>query len=119
MKIDRELLDIDNIISSKKNLLELFIRRTAVVTCTSEYMTEKIIKDQWLQANKVSQSDSSIGEINIPNIGTVRMSKKKANNRIGIMNKNLIKLRGDNNENQVAINELVLKSIKLKSKYEY
>lgn len=82
MQINDQLLDIDGITKSKKPLLELFIRRTAVITSTPEHLVEKIIKDQWNNANKVSQSTSDISEIEFCNLGTFFISKSKAKKRI-------------------------------------
>ena len=82
MEIKEELLDISNIKSSKKTLIDLFIRRTAVLTSTSEDLVEKIIKDQWSYANKQTQTDNPIKEISIPNIGTFKLSDNKARRRV-------------------------------------
>lgn len=82
MKIEDELLDIEGIKGSNKSLLDLFIRRTAVITSTQEALTEKIIKDQWSRANKAFNSQSSIGEIDFCNIGTLYISPSKARKRI-------------------------------------
>lgn len=82
MEIKDELLDIEGIQNSKKPLLDLFIRRTAVLTQTDESMTDKIIRDQWRNANKVSQRDSQVAEIDFPNLGVLYMSKNKGNKRI-------------------------------------
>jgi len=81
-KIINELLDIDGIKSSNKNLLDLFIRRTAVITSTQESIVEKIISDQWKQANKALSSETSISEVDICNIGVFYISPSKAKKRI-------------------------------------
>ncbi len=82
MQINDTLLDIEGIRKSKLNLIDLFIRRTAVLTSTPEHLVEKIIKDQWANANKMTQPGRSIGEMNFPNLGTFYISKSKANKRI-------------------------------------
>jgi len=82
MQINDELLDIEGIKKSNKNLLDLFIRRTAVLTSTQEHLVEKIIKDQWKNANKVSQPGSPISEIDFCNIGTFFISGNKSKKRI-------------------------------------
>lgn len=82
MEIKDELLDIDGIKNSNKALLELFIRRTAVVTSTQERVVEKIVKDQWKQANKATQTGSPISEIDFCNLGTLYISPSKARKRI-------------------------------------
>lgn len=86
IEIKEELLDIEGIKNSNKSLLDLFIRRTAVVTSTREDLVEKIIKDQWRQANKKAQAGNSIGEFDFCNLGTFFISKNKANKRIQKIN---------------------------------
>ena len=81
-KINDELLDIDGIKKSNKPLLDLFIRRTAVITSTQESLVEKIIKDQWSRANRASQADTSISEIDFCNLGVFYISSAKAKRRI-------------------------------------
>lgn len=82
MEIKDELLDIEGIKKSNKNLLDLFIRRTAVITSTQESITEKIIKDQWSRANKMTQKNSQISEIDFCNLGTFYISPAKAKKKI-------------------------------------
>jgi hypothetical protein len=82
MQIKEELLDIEGIKASNKPLLDLFIRRTAVITQTSEALVDKIIKDQWRNANKMTQVGSSISEIDFSNLGTFYISSTKAIKRI-------------------------------------
>lgn len=82
MKINEELLDVDNIKASRKQLIDLFIRRTAVLTSTDEALTEKIIKDQWGNANKQMQSASSVAEVYFPSIGKFSLSTSKAQKRL-------------------------------------
>lgn len=82
MEIKEELLDIHGIQNSKKNLLDLFIRRTAVLTQTSESLVDLMIKDQWRNATKVSQPGSPIAQIEFASIGTFTMSPTKARKRV-------------------------------------
>ena len=82
MQINDTLLDIEGIKKSKLNLIDLFIRRTAVLTSTPEHLVEKIVKDQWANANKMTQPGRDIGEMDFPNLGTFYISKSKANKRI-------------------------------------
>lgn len=82
MQINEPLLDVDVISGSRKSLIDLFIRRTAVLTSTPENITEKIIKDQWNQANKALMSDTSIGQVDFCNLGTFSISLSKANKRL-------------------------------------
>lgn len=82
MEMKDELLDIEGIKRSNKSLLDLFIRRTAVLSQTSEDITDLIIRDQWRNASKVSTPGTSIAEIEFPNLGTLYMSKNKADKRI-------------------------------------
>jgi hypothetical protein len=89
MEIKDELLDIDGIKKSNKPLIDLFIRRTAVLTSTPEWLVEKIVKDQWKQANKKTQDDSEISEFDFPNLGTFYISSNKANKRIKRQEKHL------------------------------
>lgn len=123
MQINEPLLDIENIKNSKKNLLDLFIRRTAVLTSTPEHLCEKIIKDQWANASKVLQSTSDVSEIDFCNLGTLFMSQAKAKKRIA-------RLQNSNNKylveaeqkpelqkkllNKVQINKGFIKSITYK-----
>ena len=82
MEIKDELLDIEGIKSSNKNLLDLFIRRTAVITSTPEALVEKIVKDQWNRANKATKEESQISEIDFCNLGTLYISSNKAKKRV-------------------------------------
>lgn len=82
MKIDKSLLDIDVIQNSKLPLLDLFIRRTSVITSTPEYIVEKIIKDQWQNANTQTRPSNPISEIDFCNLGTFYISANKARKRI-------------------------------------
>lgn len=82
MQIKDQILDIEGIKNSKKSIQDLFIRRTAVLTSTPEWLTEKIIKDQWENANKMTREGSEVAEIDFPNIGSLYISKSKAKRRI-------------------------------------
>lgn len=82
MQIKDELLDIEGIKNSNKPLLDLFIRRTAVLTSTPEHIVDKIVKDQWRRANQVLSTGTPIGEVDFCNLGSFRMSKKKSRIRI-------------------------------------
>ncbi len=82
IQIKDELLDIEGIKNSKKPLLDLFIRRTAVLTSTAEHITEKIIKDQWREANRQSQPINNTSEIDFCNLGTFFISKNKGYKRM-------------------------------------
>lgn len=82
MEIKEELLDIEGIKSSKKSLIDLFIRRTAVITQTSENLVDLMIKDQWRNANRVAQPGSEVAQIEFPHIGTFSISKNKAQRRL-------------------------------------
>lgn len=82
MKIENELLDIEGIKKSNKPLLELFIRRTAVLTCTQEHLVDKIIKDQWKQANKAIQAGTTGSEVDFCNLGSFFISQSKIKKRI-------------------------------------
>jgi len=82
MEIKEELLDIEGIQRSNKPLVDLFIRRTAVLTSTPEWLAEKIIKDQWKNANKQTQSDSHVSELDFANLGTFFISPSKARKRV-------------------------------------
>lgn len=124
MKINDELLDIEGIKGSKKSLLELFIRRTAVITSTHESLSEKIIKDQWAKALKALELATDIGEVELANLGTFRISPGKAKRKI-------LKLENHNKfiaqdtsgivkrftpEEKIAINEKTINTIKRKTK---
>lgn len=82
MEIKEELLDIEGIKISKKPILELFIRRTAVVTQTSEYLSSLIIKDQWRNMTKESISGNPTAEFDVANMGSFSISKTKALKKI-------------------------------------
>lgn len=87
MEIKEELLDIEGIRKSSKPLIELFIRRTAVLTSTPEHIVDKIIKDQWRVANRQTQPDNEVAEIDFPNLGTFSVSPVKAGKRLVRMKK--------------------------------
>lgn len=82
MEIKEKILDIEDVKKSKLPLLQLFIRKTAVMTSVSEHLVELIIKDQWNNANKQTKEGSVISEIDFPNIGVFYISKKKSERRI-------------------------------------
>lgn len=109
MQIKEELLDIEGIKNSKKSLLDLFIRRTAVISSTSEDLTEKIIKDQWRQANKKAQGGSSVAEIDFCNLGTFFISSAKARKKVAKINKIQTAL-----DRMVLTDEKLLKSKEVK-----
>jgi hypothetical protein len=126
IKIEDELLDIEGIKNSNKNLLDLFIRRTAVITSTPEALVEKIIKDQWGKANKATQPSSQVSEIDFCNLGTFYISKAKASKRIKRL-ENMNKILEDRNSVLTEIvdkrrsliivqNENKIKEIKFKTK---
>lgn len=125
MKIDQKLLDIEVIRKSKLPLIDLFIRRTSVITSTPEYLVEKIIKDQWQHANKQTQPLSTIGEIDFCNLGTFFISKNKAAKRLTRLEKFNEDILGDekrkNNTNDslmVHRNMESIMSIRRKTKTE-
>jgi hypothetical protein len=98
MEIKEELLDLEDIKRSKKSLLDLFIRRTAVVTQIREDLTDLVIRDQWRHALKVASSDTQVSEIDLPMIGLLYLSETKAKkkiklfeNRIGVYKRNFSK----------------------------
>jgi len=82
IEIKEELLDIENIRNSKKPMLDLFIRRTAVLTQTDESITDKIIRDQWKNASKAVSTYTDICEVDFTNLGIFEMSHAKARKRI-------------------------------------
>jgi hypothetical protein len=82
MQIKEELLDIEGIKNSNKSLIDLFIRRTAVLTSTPESVVEKIIKHQWKKANEVLSAKSEISEVDFCNLGSFFLSPTKAKKRI-------------------------------------
>lgn len=126
MQIKEELLDIDGIKKSKKPLLDLFIRRTAVLTSTPENIVEKIVKDQWRNANKMFQMNSSVGEIDFCNLGTFFISQSKAKKRIRKIEKtqtnliNVVESTHDRINKRRELSKIknieVIRSIKLKTK---
>lgn len=126
MEIKDELLDIEGIKKSNKNLLDLFIRRTAVITSTPESLVEKIIKDQWNKANKASQSSSDVSEIDFCNLGTFYISANKARKRIAKLNRinhytQLMETDPDDKINKrravtILRNNDMIKAIKFKTK---
>ena len=122
MEIKDELLDIGGIKSSNKNLLELFIRRTAVITSTQESLVEKIVKDQWNRANKITQVETDISEIDFCNLGTFYISSAKSKRRIKKLQE-ITKNTGNDPEMDdkkkisiARINDDMIKSIKFKTK---
>lgn len=127
MDIKEELLDIEVIKNSNKHLLDLFIRRTSVITSTAESLVEKIILDQWKRANHVLSITTSIGEVGIPNIGVFKISKRKGKTRIENLekaqkyNRDLIlnndKLRSVVEE-RIVTNERIISDIKRKAKID-
>jgi hypothetical protein len=126
MEIKDELLDIEGIKKSSKTLLDLFIRRTAVLTSTPEFMVEKIIKDQWKNANKKTQPDSDIAELDFPNLGSFYISSAKAKKRIKRVEKHHDELvlagpvPGEREEkkrvDKINIDKKVIREIKFKTK---
>lgn len=127
MQIHDELLDIEGIKSSNKPLLDLFIRRTAVLTSTPEHIVDKIVRDQWRRANKASQSTSEVSEMDFCNLGTFFMSKTKANKRIKkieLLHKALIETPHETNDEKkikkledIKVRNIeMIKLIKLKTK---
>lgn len=82
IEIKEELLDIEGIKRSNKPLLDLFIRRTAVLTSTKESLTEKIIKDQWRHAQRMTRADTDVSEIDFCNLGILFMSPTKAKKKL-------------------------------------
>lgn len=82
MQVKDELLDIEGIQKSNKPLIELFIRRTAVLTSTPENLVEKIVKDQWRNANRLTQPGNRVAELDFANLGTFFISPTKASKRI-------------------------------------
>lgn len=128
MQVKEELLDIEGIKNSNKPLIDLFIRRTAVLTSTSEALTEKIIKDQWRNANKVMQADSPVSEVDFCNLGTFYISQNKARKRIKKITKyqdSMMKESVTRDEKRIRrngilmkSNEELIKSIKFKTKQD-
>jgi hypothetical protein len=125
MQIKEELLDIPGIKKSNKPLIDLFIRRTAVLTSTPEAIVEKIIKDQWRHANKMTQPEFPIAEIDFCNLGTFYISNNKAQRRLlKIERVQALNAKQDPatkkvNERKEIIekhNENIVKTIKLKIK---
>jgi hypothetical protein len=126
MEIKDELLDIEGIKNSNKNLLDLFIRRTAVITSTQETLVEKIVKSQWQKANKATKDDSDVAEIDFCNLGTFYMSPSKAKKRVVKLERHNVVIRAipegtperDKTKRVVTIsrNENTIKNIKFKTK---
>jgi hypothetical protein len=82
IEIKEELLDIEGIKRSNKPLLDLFIRRTSVLTSTKESLTEKIVKDQWKNAQKVTRGDTNVSEFDFCNLGLFYLSTAKARKKL-------------------------------------
>lgn len=123
MEISNQLLDIDMISNSKKSLLELFIRRTSVITSTPESLVEKIIKDQWAFANKQTQPISNVAEIEFSNIGTLYLSKNKATKRLAKLDEWILELENgdltiEKNQLRLQKNKEIRKTIKFKMKIQ-
>jgi hypothetical protein len=126
MEIKDELLDIEGIKNSNKPLIDLFIRRTAVLTSTPEYMVEKIIKDQWRNANRKTQPDSDTSELDFPNLGTFYISGSKAERRLKRMGKYWNELTSTGpgtderaekkRQEKIQVTEEVINQIKFKTK---
>ena len=87
MRINESLLDIEVIQNSKLPILDLFIRRTSVITSTPEFLVEKIIKDQWQSANTQTRPGNPISEIDFCNLGSFYISSNKARKRIAKLEK--------------------------------
>lgn len=125
MQIKDELLDIEGIKNSNKSLLDLFIRRTAVITSTPEHITELIVKDQWKRANQVLSGKSKVAEVDFPNLGSFRLSHRKAKNRLAKLDEyqahcGSMVLEDPKSkkmlEDRVRINNNIIRDIKLKTK---
>jgi len=125
MQIKDELLDIEGIKNSNKSLLDLFIRRTAVITSTPEHITELIVKDQWKRANQVLSTQSKVAEVDFPNLGSFRLSHRKAKNRLAKLDEyqahcGSMVLEDPKSkkmlEDRVRINNNIIRDIKLKTK---
>lgn len=125
MKITQPLLDIEVIQKSKMPLLDLFIRRTSVLTSTPEHLVEKIVKDQWKNANKKTQPCVPVGEIDISNMGIFYLSKSKAAKRIARLEKSNEQYLLDQQENPITKpgrdltlqrNLDIIRSIRIKTK---
>lgn len=126
MEIKEELLDIEGIKKSNKPLLDLFIRRTAVLTSTQESLCEKIIKDQWKNANRVTQGDTNVSELDFCNLGTFYISPSKAKKRIARLEKHIAQeqakeessdVKEQNKRNAILLkNRNVIAGIKFKTK---
>lgn len=82
MKVNNSLLDVEVLKNTRLPLIDLFIRRTAVLTSTPESLVEKIVKDQWQNANKQTRPNNPISEIDFSNLGTFYISKSKVKRRI-------------------------------------
>lgn len=125
MQIKDELLDIEGIKNSNKPLLDLFIRRTAVITSTPEHITELIVKDQWKRANQILTSVTSISEVDFPNLGSFRISQRKSKNRVSKLeefqahNRSLVIEDAKSRkllEDKIAYNDKTINHIKTKTK---
>ena len=124
MHITRPLLDIETVESSRLSLLDMFIRRTAVVTATPESIVENIVKDQWKRMNRAASPESSVGEISICNIGTLYMSKPKARKKLNrlfkyneeITKEGKLRVKKASEQSVVKNNNSVIEAIFLKSK---
>lgn len=123
MEIKDELLDIEGIKRSNKPLLDLFIRRTAVLSQTSENITDLIIRDQWRNASKVTSPNTSISEIEFPSLGTLFISEKKALKRIKRHEKHVERLQSlheldEKTQVEMDRSKNQIKQIKNKIKYD-
>jgi hypothetical protein len=123
MEIKDELLDIEGIKRSNKPLLDLFIRRTAVLSQTSENITDLIIRDQWRNASKVTSPNTNISEIEFPGLGTLFISEKKALKRIKRHEKHIERLQSlheldEKTQVEMDRSKNQIKQIKNKIKYD-
>ena len=125
MQIKEELLDIEGIKNSNKPLLDLFIRRTAVLTSTPEHIVEKIVKDQWKRANQVLSTGTPIAEVDFCNLGSFRISKNKSKARIEKLEKYQVYNRANTLEDpksrllvedRIKNNDRIINDIKQKTK---
>jgi len=106
MEIKDELLDIEDIKRSKKPLVDLFIRRTAVITQTSENLVDLVVRDQWRNMLKVASEDTLVSELDVPMIGLLKLSKTKANKRIALHERKLGTYRERLSEDDKLKNEI-------------
>jgi len=100
MEIKEELLDIEDIKRSRKPLIDLFIRRTAVINQTSEDLVDLIIRDQWRNMLKVASSDTLVSELDVPMIGLLKLSRTKANKKIGLYERKLETYKSNMSEDE-------------------